>query len=1094
MYYQKQMVLHQLNNDSTYKDHEDFISKMWAIEDTYRKLNKAMEGKKIFRFVDGPPFCSSKTLHKGHILVGYAKSSVLFYMMMNGFLPLNRLGFDVHGLPIEAVICKQLNLETREDIIAYGIDKFNHACKQFVYECADSWDKIYGKIGRWADFNNIYKTMDPQFMESCLWVFKQLWNKGLIYKGFRVMHYSYACATTWSNAEASQNYKDIITKTAYVFFPLKDNPKIGFVAWTTTPFTLPSNVALCLNPETDYVKVYDRVNDRFYIVAENCVKNLELKESDVPITFYGKGKDLVGIKYEPLFDNLLNIYSNHHTICDNYVSTNNTIGTGIVHEAPSYGDDDFRICLEKNIITHEQVGQLCPIDDNGKFTSVMHQYVGQLVFDANTPIIIDLKKQGKLIRTQMYEHSYAHCWRTDTPLINRAVSSYFIKVTAFKDRMIELNKSINWTPESIGQGRFGQWLNGAKDWGISRSRFFGLPIPLWVSDDGEETVCVGSVDELVELANLSELERPVDLHREFVDHIQIPSKMGKGMLKRVHDVMDCWFESGCVPIAQIHYPFENKELLDDPNMECTADFICEGQDQCRGWFYTLMAISTAIFDKPAFKNVICTGLILAPDGQKESKRLNNFTDPNVLLEKYGADFIRLYMLNSPAVSAGSLCFNEQHMERVKQRIIPYINGVKFFLEHTINYQKKGHKFTINEYIESTNVMDKWIVSSVGTLLQKVTDYMNRYELNSTVSVLIEFIEDLANWYIKFNRDRLKGHSGLTEWSKSLSTLYHVLYNYNLMLAPFAPFLTEYINLELEKLQERDKEISIFAHAYPTIELFPSYYEVERQMKRLQTVSFIVRRLRQQNPKFSSVKVPIKKVIIAHSDPEFINDVKAIDEIIQDEINCLEFSYHDLDPKYIDYTIQPNIKAIGLKFKNDKNIIMANIVNISKQEIELFAENEENVIVITLNNNFFELTHQDLKVIKNVKLPNESNNSISETNDGLMVAIDCTFDEEIINLHLIRMFIVQVQKLRKYTELRPWDKIKVFYDCDTMNALLETHHDSIISRLKCELGHMSNRSKYHEPDYAHHNIDFNSDKMSLTIIKLEEQTQEQKSNC
>lgn len=1063
----------QLEKDATYKNHEDTIQIKWDTNNVYQRLMSDLESENcpIFNFVDGPPFVSSDSLHPGHALVSYVKSCILNYMIMHGYMPANKLGYDTHGLPIEQVANKILGLNTKKEIEQFGIGNYNQTCKDFINKFSNAWQPTFKKVGRWADFENTYKTMDWKFMESTWWVFSELYKKNLVYQGCRVMPYSPACAASLSNFEAGQCYEDIETRTAYVFFPLIEQTntlETGFVAWTTTPWTLVSNIALCLNPNATYIKVSD--GKRNYIVASGCENNLGIKI--ISVEFVGTGKDLCGVKYIPIFDFLLDIYSEHKTVVDDYVTVpkegEQTIGTGIVHIAPSFGEDDHRICIEQQIVTHEQIMNLCQVDDDGCYTDKIILCKGLLVTSPETDktIIIDLKQRNRLIKTQMYKHSYPHCWRTSTPLIYRVIPSVFVKVTAIKDKLIEANKQINWSPSHIGSGRFHQWLQGTKDWNVSRGRFFGTPIPLWVSDDGEEIVCIESIQQLKDLTGIT--DEITDLHREFIDKIKIPSKMGKGMLNRIPDVFDCWFESGAVPFGQYHYPFENSHL------DLQADFIAEGIDQTRGWFYTLNVLFVALFNKPAFKNVICTGLICAEDGKKMSKRLGNFSHPLEIINEYGSDVVRLYMLGSPAVKADVLRLSNSDIEKMKQRIIPYINAVKFMIEHIIDHTEKKNTFDLEAYKNATNVMDIWIMSKTGSLLQTIEKHMSLYQIDPAVNHLIDFVEDLTNWYVKFNRDRLKGHNGTEERTMSLSVLNFVITKYCLISAPFMPFLSEMIYSHIGLLQHK-MEYTIFKNKYPNNTEFTVDQNVERRMARLQQVVRMVRFLRGKEKQFSSVKVPLSKVIVKHSSEEFIDDINIVSELLQDEVNCLSFETQVCNN--ISYVLVPNQKNMGKKFRTESKKIQDQLQHISQDQMADFYKSKS--MKITITNVDYELDHNDITV---QFAPNEitDNNIKSCTEEETIVAIDTTYNNNIMNLHLVRLFITNVQNLRKRTNLHPWNSIIVYFTNPPGTTLFTDSKEFIEDRLKCKIDDLKNRINNNEPDYTSAQLSLN-DEININVI-------------
>lgn len=1066
------ILLEQLLEDKTYSGHESDIQNFWKQFNAYDKLKEKHCDHGLFRFMDGPPFCSSeKGLHYGHLLQSFAKNTVLQYHHMHNKSSLNKLGFDTHGLPVEQAVNKTLDIHTRPEILEYGIDNYNKKCKEFVQSCSTSWEPIFERIGRICDFTNSYKTLDTGFMESEWWVFKQLWEKGLIYKSYKIMPFSTACETPLSNFEASDNYKEINTKSVYVCFKVKNEENTFLMAWTTTPWTLPSNLSLCVNPEAEYVKVCDENNKKF-IVSKDCVANLKLKIKNTENL--GQGKNLFGLEYEPLFN-----YMNRDkfmVITDKFVDGSSKVGTGIVHLAPSFGNEDYEACVKNKIIEPQEVGKYCPVDDQGKYTSQVKEFEGVYVFHANDEIIKNLKQKGLHFRTESYNHNYPFCYRTDTPLMYKAVSSYFVKTTTLKENMLKNNEKINWHPKAAGE-RHKQWLENIQDWGISRQRFFGTPIPVWISDDGEEQVVVGSIDELVELANLK--ERPNDLHKEFIDKIMIPSKLGKGMLKNCGDVLDCWFDSACVPYGQIHYPFENKHVLD--GQEYLSDFVCEGQDQVRLWFYVLNVMSTALFDKPAFKDVICTGIIYDEHGVKFSKKYGNFKDPFELLEKYGADAIRLYLLSSPLVNSNPLYFNEKFIGETKQKLIPYINAVKFFITQYTDFKNKDYEFDIDSYKNSTVLTDKWIISRLGTSIKYIQDKMSLYQIDKCIQELLDFIEDLTNWYIKFNRERLRGLAGKEEWNTSLSTLYHVLNNFIKVMTPFTPFLSEYLYKSLSKL-DGNKFDSVLLCEYPSLDKFTFNEQIECQMKRLKQIVRIVRILRDKTENLKTIRVPVKKIIVYHNDKNYLNDIKTIEDLAQEEMNCENFEYENFSDN-VDYVLIANSKSLGLKYKSKANLIKQNLNKINTYEITKFANNEIETLELNLQNETFILTKEDLQIQVNSKVSDSK--YISCTERDVMVSIDTTYDIKSHNNYQIRLMLREVQKLRRGSGLNPWNKINVHFKSENnlYHELFLENKDSFENKLKCvvTIDSLPLDNIFAQTEYLWEGFDDKEFKIVMTII-------------
>lgn len=1040
------------------------VNKYWKEEEIYRKREELNCQNPLFRFMDGPPFVSSKNLHYGHILIGYFKDTVLRFKSMHGYRVLNKLGYDCHGLPLEMVVNELLGISTREDVEKYGIEEYNAKCKQIIESYSGAWQPIYTRIGRWADYENEYKTLDKSFMESVWWVFKQLWEKGLIYRGYRVMAYSTACSTPLSNFEANgtENYKEIIDPSVYVKFNLKNEPNTSFIAWTTTPWTLPSNLALCVNKEMTYIKMRDMKSGEIWIVAKECIGNIypipkrKKKTWNVPYEVIEemKGEELEEIEYEPPFNYYMDPYEGfkpryheYKVITDDYVTA--TRGTGIVHTAPAFGEEDYNVLLKNGVVTVKDVGLYCPVDENGCFTMPIHDLVGVYVRDANDVLINKLKESRKLVRKEMYRHNYPFCWRTDTPLIYKAVSSFFVEVTALKDKLLENNKKVNWTPEHIGRGRFNKWLENVKDWGVSRSRFFGTPIPVWISEDGEEMECIGSIEELTKSANLP--EEPDDIHLEDVSEIKMESKQGKGKLHHVREILDCWFESGCVPYGQIHYPFENEELLND---EYLSDFICEATDQTRGWFYTLLVLSTALFDKPAYKNVVCSGLVMAEDGKKMSKRLQNYTPVTEILNEYGADALRLYLISSPAARAEPFSFTKGDVTAIIKKMIQWYNCVKFFLEHTIKYNTDGNRVDMSKWKETTNIMDRWIIARVGSMIRVIEMKMKENDMCHMKDIIMNFIEDITNWYIKFNRNRLRGrYCTKEEQGAALAVLYKVLMGLTKIAAPFVPFFCETI---YRKLEVEDVKESVHLCTYPTIEEYKVNEEIEHKMRRIQLVSRLVRSLRTRTKESKSAKMPLNKVIVCYDEVTNINeedeDNKELERYMKEEINAITVEYRTQEG-LVNYKIISNDKALGRKYRSLANKIKSEIRKIESTDIKKHIEAKMPFRVQTERKEYILEEGEykiDIELGELDKKLGEEHIGIIEK--GVLVIIDCRITREVRELYIRKLFIRQVQELRKQTLLHPWNKIKIFYRASDVELLevLEKYRDTIVEDLIYEI--------------------------------------------
>ncbi|XP_021104140.1 isoleucine--tRNA ligase, cytoplasmic isoform X4 [Heterocephalus glaber] len=935
-------MVQQVPENISFPAEEEKILQFWSDFNCFQECLKQSKHRPKFTFYDGPPFATGLP-HYGHILAGTIKDIVTRYAHQSGFHVDRRFGWDCHGLPVEYEIDKTLGIRGPEDVAKMGIAEYNNQCRAIVMRYSSEWKSIITRLGRWIDFDNDYKTLYPQFMESVWWVFKQLYDKGLVYRGVKVMPYSTACNTPLSNFEAHQNYKDVQDPSVFVTFPLEEDENISLVAWTTTPWTLPSNLAVCVNPDMVYVKVKDVARGKLLILMEARLSALYKLESDYEILERFPGVYLKGKKYKPLFDYFLKYKENgaFTVLVDNYVKEEE--GTGIVHQAPYFGADDFRVCMDFNIIQKDSL-PICPVDASGCFTAEVTHFAGQYVKEGDKNIIRTLKEQGRLLLASTFTHSYPFCWRSDTPLIYKAVPSWFVRVEHMVDQLLRNNDLCYWVPEFVQEKRFGNWLKDARDWAISRNRYWGTPIPLWVSDDFEEVVCIGSVAELEELSGAKIL----DLHRESIDHLTIPSRCGKGPLRRISEVFDCWFESGSMPYAQVHYPFENKREFEDA---FPADFIAEGIDQTRGWFYTLLVLATALFRQPPYKNVIANGLILASDGQKMSKRKKNYPDPVSVIQKYGADALRLYLINSPMVRAENLRFKEEGVRNVlKDVLLPWYNAYRLFIQNALRLHKEEEiQFLYNENTvkESPNITDRWILSFMQSLLGFFETEMAAYRLYTVVPRLVKFVDVLTNWYVRMNRRRLKGENGTEDCVMALETLFSVLLSLCRLMAPYTPFLTElmYQNLKMliDPVSVQDKDtLSIHYLMLPRVREELIDKKTENAVSRMQSVIELGRVIRDR--KTIAIKYPLKEIVVIHQDPDALNDIRSLEKYILEELNVRKVTLSTDKYKYgIRLRAEPDHMVLGKRLKGAFKAVMMAIKQLNGEELEQFQKSGSIVV-------------------------------------------------------------------------------------------------------------------------------------------------------
>ncbi len=883
------MAFKNVSNQVDFPELETRVLKFWEESGIFAKSLEHRKGGREFVFYDGPPFATGLP-HYGHLLAGTIKDVVPRYQTMRGNYVERRFGWDCHGLPVENEMEKQLNLSSKRDIEAYGIDKFNEACRSIVLRYTGEWEKVVNRMGRWVDFRHGYRTMDRDFMESIWWVFKNLWDQGLVYEGYKILPYCPRCATPLSNFEANQGYRDVVDPAITIRFRAEGEENTYFLAWTTTPWTLPSNLALTVGPEIDYVKVQD--GDECYIMAE---ARLGAYYKETPeILWRGKGSELVGRRYEPLFPYFADLAEKgaFRVLAGSFVSTED--GTGIVHTAPGFGEDDNAVCKAAG------VPEVCPIDEECCFTAEVPDYQGRPVKSVDKEIMQRLKDEGKLIHRGQIKHSYPHCWRDDGPLIYRAISTWFVKVEAIKEKMIRNNQSINWVPAHLRDGRFGKWLENARDWAISRNRYWGTPLPIWRNDEGE-VIVVGSAAELEKLAGV----KVTDLHKHFMDKVEIPSPTGKSPLRRVPEVFDCWFESGSMPYAQQHYPFENKEHFEE---HFPADFIAEGLDQTRGWFYTLVVLAAALFDRPPFRNVVVNGLVLAENGQKMSKRLRNYPDPMELIDRCGADALRLFMLGSQVVRAEDLKFSEAGVREVLRGVmIPMWNALAFFTTYANVDHYEPAPGEVRPPEKPANVLDRWILSSASQMVEEIRAELDAYNLQKAANRFSRFIDDLTNWYIRRSRRRFWKSDDDADKKEAYATLHYVLLTFAKTAAPFIPFTTEAI-YQVLRTPEMPESVHLCDYPEPDAGCRDEY--LERQMAFTMLAVSQGRFLRTAND--LKVRQPLARAVIAAADPELRGMLEGTAAIIAEELNVKAVEISGDEEALVKRSCKANFKTLGKK--------------------------------------------------------------------------------------------------------------------------------------------------------------------------------------
>ncbi len=996
------MSFKEVNNQVNFAEVEQNVLKFWNENKIFEASLEQRKNADEFVFYDGPPFATGLP-HYGHLLAGTIKDVVPRFQTMRGKYVKRTFGWDCHGLPVENEMEKELKLNNKREIENYGIDNFNEACRSIVLRYTNEWEKIVGRMGRWVDFRNGYRTMDINYMESIWWVFKQLWDKGLIYEGYKILPYCPRCATPLSNFEANQGYMEVSDPAITIRFQSSDDPHTFFLAWTTTPWTLPSNLALAVGPEIDYVKVKD--GEDFYIMAKSRLAAYYKEQPEIVAEF--KGKELEHLRYVPLFNYFKDLAADgaFQVLLADYVSTED--GTGIVHTAPGFGEDDNATCKRYRL------PEVCPVDEQCCFTAEVPDYKGIYVKDADKTIIQRLKDEGKLVHRGTIKHNYPHCWRDDVPLIYRAISTWFVRIDKIKQQMIDANKNINWTPGHIKEGRFGRWLENARDWAISRNRYWGTPLPIWRNEEGE-MICVGSVAELEKLTG----SKVTDLHKHYVDKLTIPSPTGKSPLKRVAEVLDCWFESGSMPYAQQHYPFENKE-----HFEATfpADFIAEGLDQTRGWFYTLVVLGAALFNRNPYQNVVVNGLILAEDGQKMSKRKKNYPDPMLIVDTYGADALRLFLLSSQVVRAEDLKFSENGVKEILRGVmIPLWNAYSFFVTYANvdNYTPiPGAAAPQNP----SNPLDRWILSSLSQMVEEITNEMENYNLQKAANRFAKFIDDLTNWYIRRSRRRFWKSQNDNDKNEAYAVLHHVLLVFAEAAAPFIPFITEEIYRNL-RTPEMPVSVHLCDYPLPDASIRDPYLETQMELT-MNTVS-LGRYLRTQSN--LKVRQPLAKAIIVAAG-EKRQMLQETAWIIQDELNVKAIEFSNDEDALVVRSAKANFKALGGRLgKNMKEA--ANLISqFTSREIgEILNGSAKN---INLNDGSQCVISADDLIVKRDELPGVT----VATGNGVTIALATEITPELEAEGFAREFVSKIQNLRKESMFEVADRIKIEYQAAAENV-------------------------------------------------------------
>ena len=1013
-------------------EREKNIEKFWEDEQIFKKSIDSRKQGPTYTFYDGPPTANGKP-HIGHVLTRVIKDMIPRYRAMKGYMVPRKAGWDTHGLPVELEVEKMLGLDGKEQIEQYGLEPFIEHCKESVWKYKGMWEKFSNTVGFWADMEHPYVTYHNSFIESEWWALKEIWNKGLLYKGFKIVPYCPRCGTPLSSHEVAQGYKDVKERSAIAKFPVKGEDAY-ILAWTTTPWTLPSNVALCVNPDETYVKVKMKEDGTVYYMAQAlCDTVLGEGTYDVLETFVGK--DLEYKEYEPLFDYAVATCEKQHKkafyiVCDNYVTL--TDGTGVVHIAPAFGEDDSKVGRKYDLPFVQLV------DGKGEMTKET-PWAGMFCKKADPEVLKALRESGLLFSAPVFEHSYPHCWRCDTPLIYYARESWFIKMTAVKDDLIRNNNTINWIPESIGKGRFGDWLENVQDWGISRNRYWGTPLNIWECECG----CQHAIGSQAELKSMSpnytdvvkkyakEMDREangeVELHRPFIDDVTITCpKCGKQM-HRVPEVIDCWFDSGSMPFAQHHYPFENKELFEQ---QFPADFISEAVDQTRGWFYSLLAISTLIFNKAPYKNVIVLGHVQDENGQKMSKSKGNAVDPFDALQTYGADAIRWYFYINSAPWLPNRFHGKAVIEGQRRFMGTLWNTYAFFVLYANIDNFDATKYTL-EY-DKLPVMDKWLLSKLNSLIKEVDDDLGNYRIPEAARALQDFVDDMSNWYVRRSRERFWAKGMEQDKINAYMTLYTALVTVAKVAAPMIPFMTEDIYQNLVRSLDKEAPESIHLCDFPVANEAHIDKDLEAKMEEVLKVVVLGRAAR--NTANIKNRQPIGRMFVKAETalPEFYQ------EIIQDELNVKKVEFTDDVRAFTSYSFKPQLRTVGRKYGKYVNEIKEILAGLDGNQA-MDTLNETDLLSFeTQDGTKVELAKEDL-LIDMAQVPG----FVSEGDNFVTVVLDTNLTPELIEEGFVREIISKIQTMRKEAGFEVMNHINVFQDGnDKLAEILKNHTEEI----------------------------------------------------
>ena len=1022
---EEKKVYNKVSTDMNFVEREKKIEQFWNDHNIFEKSMENRKDAETYTFYDGPPTANGKP-HIGHVLTRVIKDMIPRYRTMKGYMVPRKAGWDTHGLPVELEVEKLLGLDGKEQIEEYGVEPFISHCKESVWKYKGMWEDFSGTVGFWADMENPYVTYENNYIESEWWALKQIWEKKLLYKGFKIVPYCPRCGTPLSSHEVAQGYKDIKEKSAIAKFRVKGAEGEYILAWTTTPWTLPSNVALCVNPVESYVKVKIKETGEVYYMAE-ALCNTVLGEDSYEILEHFTGKELEYKEYEPLFDYAVEICKKQnkkafYITCDSYVTL--TDGTGVVHIAPAFGEDDANVGRKYDLPFVQLV------DAKGEMTEET-PWKGVFCKKADKEILIELDKKGLLFAAPKFEHSYPHCWRCDTPLIYYARESWFIKMTAVKEDLIRNNNTINWIPESIGKGRFGDWLENIQDWGISRNRYWGTPLNIWECECGEQHA-IGSIQELKEMSDNCPEE--IELHRPFIDEVTITCPKCKKAMKRVPEVIDCWFDSGAMPFAQHHYPFENKELFEQ---QFPADFISEAVDQTRGWFYSLLAESTLLFNKAPYKNVIVLGLVQDENGQKMSKSKGNAVDPFEALEKHGADAIRWYFYINSAPWLPNRFHDKAVIEGQRKFMGTLWNSYVFFVTYANIDNFDATKYTL-EY-NKLPVMDKWLLSKLNTVIGEVDTNLENYRIPEAARALQEFVDEMSNWYVRRCRERFWAGGMEQDKINAYMTLYTTLTNICKAAAPMIPFMTEEIYQNLVRTNDKTAPESIHLCDFPVVNTEWIDKKLEADMEEVVKIVVLGRACR--NAANIKNRQPIRAMFVKLG-KDALSDFYT--EIIEDELNVKSVQYTEDVRDFTSYSFKPQLRTLGKRFGKQINLLKEVLAGLNGNQA-MDELNEKGTLTVVLDGKEEIIEKEDL-LIEAAQMEGY----VSDSDNGITVVLDTNLTPELIEEGYVRELISKIQTMRKEAGFEVTDHIKVFQDKNQKLAeILEKHKEEISKAVLAE---------------------------------------------